>query len=43
MKLINIYKRKEKINVLNPQKQENIELKDKKKWQKNNKEKSFKN
>lgn len=43
MKLINIYKRKEKINVLNQQKLENIELKDKKKWQKNNKEKSFQN
>lgn len=43
MKLINIYKRKEKINVLNQRKQENIELKDKKKWQKNNKEKNFQN
>lgn len=43
MKLINIYKRKEKINVLNQQKLENIELKDKKKWQKNNKEKNFQN
>lgn len=43
MKLINLYKRKEKINVLNQQKQENIEQKDKRKWQKNNKEKNFQN
>lgn len=40
MKLINIFKRKEKTNVLNLLKQESIELRDKKKWQKNNKEKS---